>query len=66
MALRMFTLALEKVVATYVAIIIIIKFPGYLSPSAGLKFADVPFLDLVVASLRDRLVEGTPLYPLLY
>ena len=65
MALRMFTLALEKVVATYVAIIII-KFPGYLSPSAGLKFADVPFLDLVVASLRDRLVEGTPLYPLLY
>jgi hypothetical protein len=52
-------------VATYVAIIII-KFPGYLTPSAGLKFADVPFLDLVVASLRDRLVEGTPLYPLLY
>jgi len=27
---------------------------------------DVPNLDLVVASLRDRLVEGTPLYPLLY
>ena len=30
------------VVATIVATIIIIKFPGYLSPSAGLKFAGIP------------------------
>ena len=34
--------AADSVVATSVADIIIIKFPGYLSPSAGLKFADVP------------------------
>ena len=52
------------------------KFPGYLSPSAGLKFADVPNLDHVARLLEFqfrctgacllRAVQGKPRFVLLY
>jgi hypothetical protein len=43
---------------------ITVKLPGYLSPSAGLKFADVPNLAPSAASLL-RLGEGKPRYLLM-